>query len=154
MEKYEDNKDKKIYNEDNKIYYVEVACESNEDTVCGSGNDNVCNVSSDIADEAVHMHDDGQCLVVEGHHDHLQRLHRGGGDLSDPLVEGEQQHQPEEAHAVSNQAGDAEHQGEVTQVGEEVRGDHGDGPGDGGGGERDQQHERVQEEGVMMSNFC
>ena len=66
VEKYEDNKDKKIYNEDNKIYYVEVACESNEDTVCGSGNDNVCNVSSDIADEAVHMHDDGQGLVVEG----------------------------------------------------------------------------------------
>ena len=79
VEKYEDNKNKKIYNEDNKIYYVEVACEDNEDTVCGSVNDNVCNVcnvSSDIVDEAVHMHDDGHGLVVEGHHDHLQRLHR------------------------------------------------------------------------------
>ena len=64
--------------------------------------------------------------MVEGHHDHLQRLHSGGGELPDP------RHQHEEGHVVSNQAGDDEHQQDVTQVGEEGRGDHGDGPGDGG----------------------
>ena len=85
--------------------------------------------------------------MVEGHHDHLQRLHSGGGGLSDSLVEGEQQHQHEEAHAVSNQAGDEEHQGDVTQEGEKGCCDLGGGPGGEGGGERDQQYERVQGQG-------
>ena len=79
---------------------------NNGDTLCEGGDDSM---SSEIVDEAIHMHEDGQDLVVEGHHDHLQRLHSGGGGLSDSLVEGEQQHQHEGAHAVSNQAGDAEH---------------------------------------------
>ena len=50
--------------EDNKIYYVEVACvEDNKDTVCGGCYDNV---SSEIVDEAIHMHEDVHCARPRG----------------------------------------------------------------------------------------
>ena len=48
---------------------------------------------------------------------------------------------------MSNQAGDEEHQGDVTQEGEKGCCDLGGGPGGEGGGERDQQYERVQGQG-------
>ena len=133
--------------EDNGIYCVEVACIKDiEDILESIIGDIVCrgvnyNVTDEMVGKAVHMHDDWQGQVVGGHHDQLQCLHSGGGELSSSLVEGEQQHQHERAHAVNNQAGDDEHHEEVTQAEEEGHGDHSDGPGCGGDGERDdQQH--------------
>ena len=65
------------------IYSVEVVCGENNigDTICEGDGDIM---SSEIVDEAIRMHDDGQDLVVERHQDHLQCHHSGGGEQPDP----------------------------------------------------------------------
>ena len=57
-------------------------------------------MSSEIVDEAIRMHDDGQDLVVKGHQDHLQRHHCGGGEQPDPRGGDEHQNQHEGGHEV------------------------------------------------------